>query len=212
MDGSFPIFTRTQSGNGTGCNAAETSPSASPRALGGNPFNDEVWRTIPGLDGRFEASSYGRIRRSMTPYLGATRPPGSLVRHANDKNGYFKFHSSIRGVCVSKKWHQLIALAFLGERPCGKQVAHIDGNRSNNRADNLAYVTPAENASHKYAHGTIVTGERVHSSKLTENDVREIRASSEAPSVIGKRFGINPRHVWRLRKRLQWAHIGGAEQ
>jgi hypothetical protein len=148
----------------------------------------------------------------MTPYFKATRPPGSLVRHANDKNGYLKFHASIRGVSVSRKWHQLIALAFLGERPCGKQVAHIDGNRSNNRADNLAYVTPAENTSHKYAHGTLLRGEAVKTSKLSEADVLEIRASSEAPSAIGRRFGINPRHVWRLRKKLQWTHIGESAQ
>lgn len=40
MDGSHFPFTRDQSGNGTGCSAAETSPEASPRASGGNPFNE----------------------------------------------------------------------------------------------------------------------------------------------------------------------------
>jgi hypothetical protein len=40
MTAPAPPFIRDLSGNGTGCSAAETSPSASPRALGGNPFND----------------------------------------------------------------------------------------------------------------------------------------------------------------------------
>lgn len=42
--------------------------------------------------------------------------------------------------------HQLVAKAFIGECPEGKQVDHIDRNRLNNDVSNLRYVTPSENS------------------------------------------------------------------
>ena len=40
----------------------------------------------------------------------------------------------------------LVAFAFIGPRPDGNVVRHLDGNKDNNRADNLAYGTHQDNA------------------------------------------------------------------
>ena len=49
--------------------------------------------------------------------------------------------------------HSLVALVFIGPRPEGKQINHIDGVRPNNSANNLEYVTPSENNFHAYMLG-----------------------------------------------------------
>lgn len=50
--------------------------------------------------------------------------------------------------------HLLVAAAFIGPRPPGKIVRHLDGNRKNPRWGNLAYGTYAENTQDAIAHGT----------------------------------------------------------
>lgn len=51
------------------------------------------------------------------------------------------------------KVHNLVAMAFLGGRPEGFQVNHIDGNKENNKASNLEYVSQKENLRHAFVTG-----------------------------------------------------------
>jgi hypothetical protein len=55
--------------------------------------------------------------------------------------------------------------------------------------------------------GRISRGENVHTSKLTEQDVRDIRASSERPRHLAARYGIDRSHVWQIRSRKQWKYL-----
>jgi hypothetical protein len=50
-------------------------------------------------------------------------------------------------------------------------------------------------------------GERHGQSKLTEEMVRTIRASSDGAREIAARYGINPKTVWKIRRRESWRHI-----
>ncbi len=49
---------------------------------------------------------------------------------------------------------RLVAETFLGPRPEGTQISHLNGNPSDNRPVNLVYETPAENNKRRIAHGT----------------------------------------------------------
>src|SRR5262249_27903182 len=55
----------------------------------------------------------------------------------------------------------LILWAFTGSRPDGLEAAHLDGDRSNNRVENLAWKTHAENIADKAGHGTVRKGEGI---------------------------------------------------
>lgn len=106
----------------------------------------EIWRQIPELNGYYEASSYGRIRRSKP---GINTEVGRVKKLALNPNGYLQVATSIDGA-ESRHWvHRLVASAFIGVCPDGQQVNHKDGNQYNNNADNLEYVTPLENIKDK---------------------------------------------------------------
>lgn len=104
--------------------------------------------------------------------------------------------------------HRLVALAFLGAPPTPKhQAAHRDGDRRNNRADNLRWATCRENHADRRAHGTDPTGTRNGRAKLDAIDVAEIRALREenVPArAIGRHYGISHRQVLRVAAREQW--------
>ena len=105
------------------------------------------------MDGRFEVSSNGDIRRTLAGTYKGSRPPGSLVKVSKNAAGYLMFCTTIGGKRVGMSVHRLTALTFHGPCPPDKQVGHLNGNPSDNRSCNLAYVTRKENAHHRW--GTV---------------------------------------------------------
>lgn len=100
---------------------------------------------IPGYEGRYSVCPDGRIyshRRElhMTSHVGNH---GYLIVKLFD--GERKSTQTV---------HKLVALAYYGERPPGDiHVNHKDGNKLNNRPENLEYVTRSKNCKHAVKHG-----------------------------------------------------------
>ena len=85
-----------------------------------------------------------------------------------------------------------------------------DGNRANCKLSNLYWGTKKQNAADKVRHGTRTTGSKQTNSKLTENQVREIRAArrrGESLAALAKRFGISKARVSQIVLRQSWNHI-----
>lgn len=105
----------------------------------------EEWRPVAGLKLALEASNRGRVRRPATSEL-----PARLLRPTPDLDGYL----TVRVDGKTRRVHRLVMLAFVGPRPPGLQIRHLDGNNQHNDLSNLKYGTPAENAADKIRHGT----------------------------------------------------------
>ena len=119
----------------------------------------------------------------------------------------------------------VVAAAFIGPCPEGKEVNHIDGCKTNNHISNLEYVTRKENIHHArrmglqvYAHGErhgtnthpqSYRGERNSRAMLTDDQVREIRrlAPKLRYKVIAARFGTTDRNVEEIVARRTWKHV-----
>lgn len=98
---------------------------------------------IPGLP--YSATSYGRIYSHHTRRFLRARPLD---------NGYLAVYITRFTKPTNHTIHRLIALAFLGEPPTQQhQVNHIDGDKHNNHAANLEWVTPIENTWHAITEG-----------------------------------------------------------
>lgn len=114
------------------------------------------WKKI--YDGYYEVSDTGLVRRLM-PACGATA--GRLRLQHRDRYGYQQVGLSCSGISFTKKVHSMVALAFIGKRPKGYVVDHIDSNKSNNSASNLRYITSADNI----LRGTGIAAENSRKSK-----------------------------------------------
>jgi hypothetical protein len=163
----------------------------------------ETWKQVPGLDG-YEVSDYGNFR----PYYKKgnhkskrTDFPRSLSQFTSS-TGYRTVNLAIPEsnprVHSTRHIHRMVMLAFVGPCPEGKEVAHLNGNPSDNRLSNLAYVTHRENESHKIAHGTVPRGERNGAVVLQGWQVAEIRylASMSVPQgKIAALFDMDHKRV-----------------
>lgn len=150
----------------------------------------EEWR--PWRDGAYEVSSLGRVRRAKPGRRTFTGRQLTLVLM---KVGYFCVRPVVEGRNVQMCVHAMVAECFLGPRPDGFDVNHIDGVKTNNSVSNLEYVSHGDNMRHAFAMGLAPRGERHGHAKLTDDQVREIRArraSGEPGSVLAKAFGVSP--------------------
>lgn len=98
----------------------------------------EIWKSVVGHEGYYEVSNTGLIKSFVK------NKDGAILKTALDKRGYCQVNL-LKPFKEHRNLHTLVALAFLGPRPDGLYIDHIDGNPSNNLSDNLQYVTPRSN-------------------------------------------------------------------
>ena len=131
-----------------------------------------------------------------------------LNKRVSTHGGYPQIFIKTRYVKV----HQIIAVLLWDKDCVGKQVNHIDGNKTNNMPSNLELVTPAENNKHAYMLGLQYPklGSKNGSSKLVEADVIEIRKLLDQGIngvEIGKRYGVTKHTISLIRNKKIWKHI-----
>lgn len=100
----------------------------------------EIWKDIPGYEGFYQASSLGRIRAVKRQFL---KPS---VSH----NGYLFVALYKNGIKKSKRINRLIAETFISNPENKPLVNHKNGIKTDNRAENLEWVTDSENKIHSY--------------------------------------------------------------
>lgn len=108
----------------------------------------ENWKDIVGFEGRYKISDKGRVLS-----LKGNRKILTNIKSGENQNGYIKVSLSNNGIISQKNIHRLLAEHFI-DNPFNKpQVNHIDGNKQNNKLDNLEWVTAQENSTHSYSMG-----------------------------------------------------------
>ncbi len=163
----------------------------------------ETWRPIPGFGDRYEVSAEGNVRRVLHQPLKPIRMKGNYQR-VTLSNG--PQDTGFRAV------HRLVAHAFIGPCPAGYVVNHKDGDPSNNRVENLEYVTQHENVLDSWRRGRQPAhrGMTTHFAKLTDNDViqiRRLRSEGVTYSAIAAQFNTKPANVWHICIGRTWKHL-----
>lgn len=113
----------------------------------------EEWESIPGATG-YKISNFGNVLGSK----------GGIYKTPVNHKGYPTIRIPARKYC--KTAHTVVASIFIGPRPEGMQINHIDGNKLNNRHDNLEYISCRDNIRH-----AIETGLRKADQNLRGNDM-----------------------------------------
>lgn len=149
----------------------------------------ELWKPLLEYKG-VEVSSIGRIRKAANK----SRKERILTEFPKDRDGYYRCSvQRLDGTWTSQPVHRLVAKAFIPRIENKDIVNHIDGNRTNNRVENLEWITPKENVIHSFKFGSRKTYKQVPKRTiLTDFQVSQIGKLRELYTVnqIAKLFNI----------------------
>jgi hypothetical protein len=149
----------------------------------------ELWKPLLEYKG-IEVSSIGRIRKAANK----SRKERILTEFPKDRDDYYRCSvQRLDGTWTSQPVHRLVAKAFIPRTKNRDIVNHIDGNRTNNRIENLEWVTPKENVIHSFKFGSRKICKQVPKKTiLTDFQVNQIGKLRELYTVnqIAKLFNI----------------------
>lgn len=139
----------------------------------------------------YAVSSYGRMYSKRAGHC--------LSIKSLDNDGYIK----VAPHGHTKRLNRIVAQAFIPNPDSKTTVNHIDGNKTNNRVDNLEWSTPSEQMIHAYKHGLKkpMRGSDNANAKLTDEQVKAIRSEyvrnsrTHGTVALGRRYGVTNRVI-----------------
>lgn len=165
-----------------------------------------MWKAIGQFPG-YEVSTDGAVRTHIR------RSEPLVMRLKPNSNGYMRVYlwRADRQKYTWRMVHALVLETFVGARPQLHDASHLNGDRTDNRLANLAWESRSANHLRKRDHGTIAHGSRNGNATLTEDAVRQIRASYATGGVTQARLaqlhGVSQRTVSCVVRRIVWAHV-----
>lgn len=106
--------------------------------------------------------------------------------------------------------HRLVATKYIPNPENKPQVNHISGNKDNNCVENLEWVSAKENKIHAVANELVANGQQISHSKLTEEDVKFIRANAKKIikcKDLAEMYHVSLRTIGDIINYRTWNHI-----
>lgn len=180
-------------------------------------MSEEEWRPVVGFESLYDVSSAGNVRSRCRRWSKNEHDPISpgvmkvgyrIVRFAN-------LHGKGKQRQATYKVADLVAAAFIGPKPSGHVVNHLDGVKGNDAATNLEYTTPKGNTVHAWEMGLtpqapVMRGEANPRAKITKLEALCIMASlAEGDRVceIAREYGTTWDTVNQIKRGATWRHL-----
>ena len=156
------------------------------------------FRKVPSLMFFYEISEDGRFLRNI-------KSKKYLKANLNSK-GYYRFWVSLKGKQRTCSAHSLVAECWLGPRPEGYDIDHIDRNKTNNDWRNLRYVTHKENIANSDRSNCAQRAKEVCGRRVQWGDTLFL-SFCDCARAIAEETGANYNTIRQyLRDRRHWVH------
>ena len=161
----------------------------------------EIWKDIKGYKGLYQVSNLGNVRSLRYCNKNEVKNLKQYELDNKAKKRYLAVTLSKNNINTKKLVHRLVAETFI-PNPCNYlQVNHIDGNKKNNRADNLEWCTQKHNIQEAWRL-KLITRDGVHgfANNLPDNR-RKVKQYSingelikiwESISIASRELNISP--------------------
>ncbi len=181
-----------------------------------NETIDEMWVDIKNYEGIYQVSSLGRVKKLYREWFGGNgglRFTGEKIFEPHySKFGYNHLSLNKDGGVKDFRVCRLVCAAFHPNSENKPFVNHKDGNKANDREDNLEWNTRSENDLHAYKNGlrTPMKGSLNGMATITEDLVKQIRAEYKGERTyhkLAQKFGLRNDHIGNIVRRDIWKHV-----
>lgn len=155
---------------------------------------EEIWKDIEGYEGLYQVSNLGRVKRIMFINNRTSKTINKILSNGKlDKNQYIQLKLSKDNNKKDIYLHRLVAQAFIPNPNHYSDINHIDGNKCNNRVDNLEWCTHKVNIQHAHKKGLVKVkyGKNNHASKeviqydLLMNEIGRYESTLDVERKLG---------------------------
>jgi hypothetical protein len=128
---------------------------------------------------------------------------GRIRKQCDAGDGYLGVTTTCDGIQKTRRVHRMVAEAFIGRQPDNREINHINGIKTDNRPENLEYVTHADNVRHSFAANLV---KRVKLNRESVANIRRAKGTVRA-EALAQAFGISPRSVYDIWQGKTWKHV-----
>lgn len=167
-----------------------------------------VWKPVLDFEDRYEVSSLGEIRS-----LRGSRAIRKTPRILNPKlknSGYLTVDLRENYSTKKESVHIIVLEAFISRRPKGLHGCHQNGNRLDNRIENLKWMTPKENHAQKKIHGTGNEGKKHYLARFKDCDIpiiRKMYKDGMTTAQISLKYKCGRHTIFAIVNNKTWRHI-----
>lgn len=181
-------------------------------------MENEIWKDVEEFDNYYQISNYGRLRSKKRKINSSVQSCGyrynnpKIMSPQNNGKGYLQYYVSFNKKRVMKYAHRLVAKYFISNPENLPEVNHINGIKTDNRVENLEWVTIQENKNHAVKNGLMASGENSTSAKITQLQVDVLRRLFKINPKFNRekakeKMGVSSAQISRIIHGTRWKHL-----
>lgn len=119
--------------------------------------NQEIWKDVKGYEGSYQVSNFGRVKSlekiAINVVYGEQRLKEKILKQIKEWTGYYHVNLYNNSIRRTHKVHRLVLTSFCSNPENKAEVNHKNGIKTDNRLENLEWVTRNENQKHAFKNG-----------------------------------------------------------
>jgi hypothetical protein len=166
----------------------------------------EVWKDVIGYEGIYQVSNFGNVKSLGNEFSRKER----LLKLSFQSKGYLTVvlqkYAKRKMVLV----HRLVAEHFISNIDNKPQINHINGIKTDNRLENIEWVSHRENLDHAIENNLVLKGDKNPTSKLKENEVITIHdflSKGVCIEILSKRYSVSFDTISGIRSGRYWKYL-----